>query len=127
MTFYVDSHPRARKPHVCGSCSRTIRPGETYRRGAGMDGTAWTFKECAHCEALLTYVFRLYGEYEYIGDELVDGWDPETVEHLRIKAQWKRKWTRLDGDLYPAPVIEWHYRDDTGFPTSLSLHIGGPR
>lgn len=51
MTFYTDTHPRARTEHQCDDCHRTIRPGETYRRGVGMDGTAaWTWKECAQCE-----------------------------------------------------------------------------
>lgn len=126
MTFYASSEPRARKPHRCQTCGRTIRPGETYRRGAGMDGSsAWTFKECVHCTAVVTYVLHLWGVDEY-DDDLLPDWDPETIEHMRIKAQWRRRWTRMDGDLYPTPRIEWH-TDDSGFPRSLSLHAGEPK
>lgn len=36
-TFVVE-HRKARASHRCSDCGRTIRPGETYRRGVGFDG-----------------------------------------------------------------------------------------
>ena len=49
MSEYVTTRPRARKDHVCSDCGRTIGPGETYLRCVGFeDGTAWTWKDCAH-------------------------------------------------------------------------------
>ena len=67
MDHYTDSHPRARKLHICDTCGRTIQAREIYRRGAGMDGaTAWTWKECAHCELLIAWLGRInYLEEEY--------------------------------------------------------------
>lgn len=105
MTHFTDAHPIARKPHTCQYCGRTIRPGETYRRGAGMDGShAWAWKECAHCEALLLWVITAYDLDEYDAATIADH-DPETIAELRLKANWRRKWTRRDGTLVPAPRI----------------------
>lgn len=106
MTHFTESHPVARKPHRCGTCGRTIRPGETYRRGAGMDGShAWTWKECAHCEALIRYLTTFSGESEYDAEELVSDWDVYTIPHARIRAQYRARWTRRDGALYPIPHL----------------------
>ena len=56
MTHWARTNPKARKEHRCEVCSRTIKPGETYSRGAGMDGsTAWSWIECAHCEQFAHY------------------------------------------------------------------------
>lgn len=107
MTFYTESHPTARQEHTCDDCGRTIRPGETYRRGAGMDGArAWTWKECAHCEVLAEWLCRLGldDDDEGYGPDTFDGWEPVTVDELRLKANWRRKWTRRDGALVSVPT-----------------------
>lgn len=94
---------KARKPHQCQMCFRTIGPGEKYMRGSGMDGgTAWTWKECAHCEVVAQWVIKLYDLDEY-GEDDIFNWDPETVGELRIKAHYLKHWTRNDGQLYPIP------------------------
>lgn len=99
---YHRENRKARKPHRCDMCFRTIGPGETYLRGAGMDGTAWTWKECAHCEVLASWVVQSLGLDEY-GEENLINWDPETTGEMRIKVQHRRQWKRRDGDLYPVP------------------------
>ena len=113
MTHYSDSHPRARKPHRCSLCRRWIRAGETYRRGAGMDGsTAWTFRECAHCAAIIPLVVAEIDPWvEEYDDFFIPDWEPTTVAHLRLKVLYLRKWTDRDGYLYPVP--EQVYRDDS--------------
>jgi hypothetical protein len=111
---YHHTHPKARQPHHCWMCGRTIRPGETYMRGAALDGgTAWTWKECAHCERLVTFINSIAYEDEY-GEDLVIEWEPATIAEARVRAQWKRRWTTLAGDLYPVPVILKH-TNDSGF------------
>lgn len=122
MTHYSDSHPRARKPHRCSLCRRWIRAGETYRRGAGMDGsTAWTFRECAHCAAIIPLAMAEIDPWgEEYDDSLIPDWEPTTVPHLRLKVLYLRKWTKRDGALYPVP--EQVYRDDsTGWPRLVDV------
>lgn len=102
MTHWTRTHPRAKKPHNCDSCWRTIRPGERYLRGVGLDGTAWTWKECGHCELLSEFVVSAYGLEEYGGDDLHE-WEPANVSELRVKVQFKKRWARTDGTLYPLP------------------------
>lgn len=49
--FYVGSHPRARKPHACYECHRTIAPGERYCRVASKwDGRIYVMATCLECE-----------------------------------------------------------------------------
>lgn len=123
MTFYTSTHPRARTKHQCESCYRPIRVGETYHRGVGMDeGTAWTWKECAHCEVLSQWLMRLgviYGEDGYGPDDF-GYWSPLTASDLRLKVNWRRKWTRRDGSLVPVPTR--HIReDDTGWSRLIAV------
>lgn len=106
MAHFTDTHPRARKEHQCDDCGRTIRPGEKYRRGAGMDGaTAWTWKECTHCEVLVEWFYRI-DEVRDEGHtpETFADWEPTTINELRLKVGWRRKWTRRDGSLMDVPV-----------------------
>lgn len=123
MTFYSHAYPKANKEHRCADCGRTIRKGEIYRRGSGMDGTAWTWRECEHCTILATYLGYLYDLEEYGAEDFFE-WDPESVEQWRIKVQFRKKWTKTDGTLYPAPYIERLYRENSSWPYAVKLHIG---
>lgn len=106
MAHFAEAHPRARKEHRCDDCGRTIRPGEKYRRGVGMDGaTAWTWKECAHCEVLVEWLYRIDAVWgEGHTPETFAEWDPVTINEWRLKVGWRRKWTRRDGSLMDVPV-----------------------
>lgn len=105
MTEWITTHPRARKEHVCSNCRRTIRPGETYRRGVALDGTAWTWKDCRHCEfALDQYDLAWDGEYspdtfhEWVGDGTSD------LAELRLQAGFRKQWTTAKGNPWPLPT-----------------------
>lgn len=117
MTHWISETRRARKPHRCHTCNRRIAPGEHYRHGAGMDGaTAWSWAECSHCRVLARFVVDLYDLDEYDWTSIAD-WDPADLAELRVKAQWRRQWRRMDGDLYPVPVVTpllgpWRRRGD---------------
>jgi len=123
MTHYERTNPKARKPHRCGSCLRTIQPGETYLRGVGMEGgSAWTWKECGHCERLSEFVVRLHGLDEYGGEDLHD-WDPDGLAELRVKVHFRKRWTRQDGTLFPLPG-QVTGRQDLGHGFSITRVVG---
>ena len=123
MTTYRHSHRVARKPHQCMLCARAIAAGETYLYGVGLDnGTAWAWKECAHCDALRAYVYARYWDDHY-DEELIAEWEPESVAHLRVKAQWRRQWRRLDGTLMPVPEVVWT-EDANGFGWATDIRVG---
>lgn len=123
MTHYVDTYPKARREHRCSDCGRTIRVGEKYRRGVGMDnGTAWTWKECLHCQAIVPLVVD--GDFfeEGYGDDTFTAWEPSSVPHLRLKALWRKRWQRADGGLYPVPVQVFR-EDRTGWPHLVDVRM----
>ena len=100
---HVNSHPRARKTHVCQTCYRIIRVGETYRRCVTFDGTAHTWLECVHCETAV----RLWSD-EIVWDDCYSAdsfseWEPLDVAGLRAKVNHRRKWARADGTLVEVP------------------------
>lgn len=117
MTHWISETRRARKAHRCDTCGRQITPGEHYRHGAGMDGsTAWSWAECAHCRVLAAFVMDLYDLDEYDWTSVAE-WDPADLGEFRVKAQWRRQWRRVDGGLYPVPVVHpligpWRPRSD---------------
>lgn len=52
--FYSERTVRARKPHRCKECGRTIKVGASYVRVAGKhDGSVWSEAICAPCMSLL--------------------------------------------------------------------------
>lgn len=124
MTFFAESHPKARKSHRCHMCYRQIEPGEVYRRSAGMDGSsAWTWIECAHCEAFVRVAYRRSWSDDGYDETLLIDFEPHTVAEARVRAQHRRKWRRLDGSLYPVPAVEWA-EDKYGFRHPVALTTG---
>ena len=63
--FYGCIDRKARKPHRCSECRRTIARGEQYREHSGLwDGHFDTFRWCAHCEAAHAIADRAWSEYQ---------------------------------------------------------------
>ena len=120
MTHWDVRHPKARKTHRCQMCHRQIKSGEVYKRGAGMGGgTAWTWRECAHCEALVRVAFRRWFDDEYDAG-MLDEFEPNDIAEARVRAQYRRSWRRLDGTLYPIPhVIEREDRHGFVWPVAI--------
>jgi len=105
MSQFVRTTPTARKEHRCDTCGRTIRVGEKYVKGAGFDDTAWTWKDCRHCRAMMDarWVEIVWDDDGYDLDTIRE-WEPQTVAALRVKAHWCRQWTRRDGSLVDVQV-----------------------
>ena len=123
MTTYKHTRRVARISHQCMLCARQIGPGETYLHGVGLDnGAAWTWKECAHCDALRSYVYTHHWDDHY-DEELIYNWEPQTVAHLRLKAMWRRQWRRVDGTLMPVPVVV-RTEDPHGFSAVTDICAG---
>lgn len=134
MCLYVDDYDtdgtylgggtrRARTPHECVECRRTIDPGETYRFWTwAYDGTVDTFKLCAHCDAVLDvgvaasgcprewHVTMLYDRDPDIGF-VANVLDPgehtlnQTAREL-MELAWsngRRGWRNADGVLLSVP------------------------
>lgn len=122
MTYWHETRPKARRPHRCWMCSRTIEPGETYRRSAGMDGgTAWTWIECAHCAELVRVAYRRVWDSDGYDEALLVDFEPESIAEARVLAQYRRKWRRRDGSLYPVPVVTvTEDRYGFGYPTAIA-------
>lgn len=103
------STPTARKAHRCHLCHRVIAPGETYERQENVfDGRFYLWKGCAHCKALMslrTEIREVVEDWdEGWTDDVLCDWQPATVWEARLRAQYRRRWTRLDGSLYPLPT-----------------------
>lgn len=115
---------RARKPHRCSECRRTIAKGETYQETSGLWDGGWeTFRWCIHCvesckiinTSLKDFCF-CYGSlweattnvgsdsYNWIDRHYDRSWPPG-VARLIVSA--RRKWTYRRGckigQLVPVP------------------------
>lgn len=66
---------RARKPHRCDECRRTIEPGELYQRTWGVwDGEPDSFKACGICIQFRDYVLAHVPCFCWAyGNVIVDG------------------------------------------------------
>lgn len=107
MIVLHSERPRAIKEHRCSCCSRVIRIGEQYerQRNIGDDGP-YVFKSCAHCTALLRLVDLYYDDgCGWSGEDFLCH-EPASVTEARWLVQFRRRWTRRDGALYPVPGNE---------------------
>lgn len=92
-TTIDDSKPKARRAHQCDDCRRIIEPGETYRRWRGTnDDGIYTWKSCAHCDRLTTWIWS-DPESRYMWDEGLDvhEWIIE-CELPDLQRQYRAKW-----------------------------------
>lgn len=107
MSTQIDhAKPKARKPHCCDLCARTIDAGETYDRYrmVGDDGP-YVWKQCGHCTALL----RLHGDeiiwdrHEGYYDEDIRSWEPVEEAEKVLQAHWLDGWRDDSGTLHDLP------------------------
>lgn len=96
-TVYREQQPRARKPHRCAECARTIPPGERYHRITGLwDGRWDQIHQCRHCVAVSAWMNTVCGGYLFYNllEELIEHWDEgyRSVPLARLIVGMKRKW-----------------------------------
>lgn len=120
---FNDTRPvRARKPHRCVECARTIEPGEVYyRTAAKWEGDFFTVKTCAHCHIARHWFWSRPGsgwlEWTYEGQFAAGEWeeflldrrlqDPaEQAFGWRLIVGHRRQWRRKDGSLWALPAHE---------------------
>ncbi|MGO1629651.1 hypothetical protein [Agrococcus casei] len=114
--MYVMTFPRARVPHRCEQCFRTIDPGEVYARVAASSySDFFTGVACAHCHITQLAIgdrddwFReasFWGglpEYGRFAEAALD--DADVVALLRLEVGYRRQWRRRDGSLMPLPAL----------------------
>ena len=122
MTDWTTTHQRARKAHFCDMCRRVIDIGEVYKRGAGFDGTAWSWKECQHCEAVLG-IYDLGFDGEYNGDHFEDWASDGNARDLgeaRDMAGFRKQWRTKAGSLWPLPAPEPPPKPSAARPAPLT-------
>lgn len=99
----------ARVEHKCAECFRVIFPREIYRRTFGVwDGHPDTFKTCAHCLALQSWLLRECNSFLYGGlsEEIDDhAREYQSVWLWRGRIGMRRKWRKRDGSLMQIPDI----------------------
>lgn len=105
------TRPRAKRPHTCAECRRTIDPGETYLRETFLneDREMVTHKTCAHCEVARNWLSAQCGGWCYGGVE------EDVREHCfghgytmglyRIAVGMDWKWRTPRGRLLPVPAV----------------------
>lgn len=128
-TTIRDSSPRARKPHKCTECSRTIEPGERYRLWVviewGYSGDLVEWRMCTHCWATIVLGCSLTGcprnwwwslvhdlspdDGGFVGDILAHD-DLRRADRLRMYRTVvgrRSKWRHRDGSLMDPIIDPW--------------------
>lgn len=72
---YNEKDRKARKPHPCIECKRTIQPGETYKYGSGIfENKPFSHATCADCQSIVDAFFcegRGFGSmWEYVREHI---------------------------------------------------------
>ena len=113
--WYTEYHPKARKEHRCGECSRTIAKGERYWTQGGItdDQEFQWHKTCEHCAAASKWLevvcdgwifnARFADLYNHVaGDERYLRSRPLTRLVRWMRADWSDK----NGDLRSLDDVE---------------------
>lgn len=109
MRTIANGYRKARKPHKCSLCLRTIDPGETYEYQRNIyDGHIYTWKECAHCDGMRRII---HFDVDYwdpdgagVGPDDVGEYWPKSIAEARLIVGWRTEWRRKDGTLREVPT-----------------------
>lgn len=105
--FYTEYTPKAKVPHVCGECGRTIAKGERYRtQGGKVEGGFIWHKTCIHCDKASEWLEAVCGGWVFtrrLEDflEHVIGHEKEIRSRplVRLVRWMKAGWTDRNGNL----------------------------
>lgn len=107
--FFSATYPKARKPHRCDQCSRTIEPREIYRRqGMVWDGRMSSSIMCLQCEAFAEVLYKAGFENDEGGWVWLPELDTSEVAECGYGVEhdlFKRKWRESNG-LLVVPFTE---------------------
>jgi hypothetical protein len=117
--FWTDTERKARKTHTCIECHRTIQPGETYTKSAGVwEGDFYDAKRCGHCMAYMCLIRRQDSdaldetwlrdwvhEYGLNPVELIAYNVTRPLEWLRWGTWFTHRWTDVHGNLRDIPTL----------------------
>lgn len=101
VTVLHVTKPKARKPHQCDECGRTIEKGETYLRQDNVfEGQRYSWIVCAQCRLVGNILVEMEGHDAY--DFILQEWlaDEFPAVHELFRAKWLR-----DGALIPDDEI----------------------
>lgn len=111
-TTLREQHQRARKPHHCSECRRTIRVGEIYLTIVSLfDGNMDVLKQCVHCEnGPIKWLMRECSGYLYTQaeEDLREHWVEygiRTRELAELIFGMGRMWTKRNGELMVVPIV----------------------
>jgi hypothetical protein len=102
---------KARKPHTCCECGRTIAVGETYARTESLYEGYWgTFKVCSHCEVAQALLSNNCGGwvFEQVKEEIEEhAYEYPTIADglLQVADGMRRKWRWFGGGLMMIPFM----------------------
>lgn len=108
ITTIRDETPRARKPHRCQLCGRSIAVGERYHSQFNADGgESWMWRECAHCSAVVQTLWNRRFDLEEINGFTVFDWLRESgdLALMRLAVGMKRQWRGFADGMMPIPAI----------------------
>lgn len=100
---FQGKRPKARKPHECTQCGRTVEVGEVYYRPSGVfDGRVYSLVVCLQCEAfakaLKTVGFEDdEGNYAWLPE--LDAGEVAYCGFAREYELYRARWRNLDGEL----------------------------
>jgi hypothetical protein len=110
--FYSANTRKARKPHKCEECRRTIEPGELYQHvSAKWEGDLDTVKTCSHCVVAQKWLQKECGGFLHhaVLDDLEEHVREYGVSHYgfglaRMVVLSQNGWRRR-GQIVPIPVV----------------------
>lgn len=102
---------KARTPHECYECGRTIQPGETYHRTAVVcDGRFEAYKHCGQCAIVADWLLKTCSGFLFGGveDDLGEHWseDYRCLDLGRLIVGMGRDWRGISVER----VAEWERR-----------------